>query len=763
MNGYTARDGSPFINPLTGQPTKFTMDGDPGTGQGWVDGMAGLTPQDRRMCLVTGPFTMANGDTQELVVATMIGQGADRISSIAVLKYYADQVKAAYAKRFQAIPPSCSAITEYPSADSALATIRIDAALLQAQSARGNLKDSSAMIMTDIPFFDDGTHGDSTLGDGVFTNRVMVARARRPLTLDVTISSAFSGIAAWANLLPVITVAGPVTIQGPLIFSDNINSDGQPNFGENVRFGVSTTNATTFPLVLHLASSSGTHDIPSLPPGGTNIMSYNPDSTPDYFTADFPEAASNPTYIVPFTISDIYGNLWTDTLTFNLLPLPDTIKSALLAHPSGVAPGSFDVSIVDKAQVRNHVYIIQGVDSINSLGEGGFILRDSTDGRILLLNHPLPDSLGHNIPATDGFKVLRGTIDHRYGYRNYEIPEGGRVWSYVNGADLGLPGFMGAIGAGYDSWYSSSSIDPRHLTSILIRFASTDDFGNLLSSDDTLASYAYRYLQNASSPAQRPEFAPYIVNPTTGLAYQDYKHNLPFAAYDLGTSPPTRLMVGYSENNAALGSVDGRYWPPYKGNAIGNARDDGPQEWFFLFKEPYREVPSPGLQVDIRNNKVPMIWFGTPTRNMAAFHAGDEFIIRAFLPPTSNDIWTFNPEVVVSVEEQGVPHSFALMQNYPNPFNPSTRIKYTVGVASAEGRGAGVEGRVSGDEGRGASNVSLVVYDLLGREVALLVNEPKAAGNYEVQFDGTKLASGMYFYRLTAGSFVQTRKMILLK
>ncbi len=89
-----------------------------------------------------------------------------------------------------------------------------------------------------------------------------------------------------------------------------------------------------------------------------------------------------------------------------------------------------------------------------------------------------------------------------------------------------------------------------------------------------------------------------------------------------------------------------------------------------------------------------------------------------------------------------LPVTFSLSQNYPNPFNPTTGVRFQV---------------------PGASDVKLVVYDILGREVATLVNERKAAGRYEVKFDGSGLASGVYIYRLTAGSFVQTRKMILLR
>jgi len=86
---------------------------------------------------------------------------------------------------------------------------------------------------------------------------------------------------------------------------------------------------------------------------------------------------------------------------------------------------------------------------------------------------------------------------------------------------------------------------------------------------------------------------------------------------------------------------------------------------------------------------------------------------------------------------------YNLDQNYPNPFNPSTRIAFSI---------------------PNNANVTLKVYDILGTEVAELIsNEQKAAGRYEVNFDASRLASGTYIYKLQAGDFVQTKKMILLK
>ncbi len=90
----------------------------------------------------------------------------------------------------------------------------------------------------------------------------------------------------------------------------------------------------------------------------------------------------------------------------------------------------------------------------------------------------------------------------------------------------------------------------------------------------------------------------------------------------------------------------------------------------------------------------------------------------------------------------GLPKQFVLEQNYPNPFNPTTTIAYQLPTAG---------------------NVSLKVFDMLGKEVASLVNGRQEAGSYTVNFNANQLSSGVYFYRLQAGSFVQTRKMMLVK
>jgi len=92
--------------------------------------------------------------------------------------------------------------------------------------------------------------------------------------------------------------------------------------------------------------------------------------------------------------------------------------------------------------------------------------------------------------------------------------------------------------------------------------------------------------------------------------------------------------------------------------------------------------------------------------------------------------------------DNGIPGEYDLMQNYPNPFNPSTTIRYSIPEANF---------------------ATIKVYDMLGNEVTTLVNEEQSAGNYEVEFNASELSSGIYFYKLQAGSFVETKKMILLR
>jgi hypothetical protein len=143
---------------------------------------------------------------------------------------------------------------------------------------------------------------------------------------------------------------------------------------------------------------------------------------------------------------------------------------------------------------------------------------------------------------------------------------------------------------------------------------------------------------------------------------------------------------------------------------------------------------------------------GSGAYNVLSLGADDQYL---FAGTVSSSIWR-RPlsQIVTDVNEEIIilPQQFSLEQNYPNPFNPSTRIQYQVSSVS---------------------HINLKVYDVLGNEVATLVNEEKPAGSYEVEFsakggaasggNASHLSSGIYFYKLQAGSFSEIKKMTLLR
>jgi hypothetical protein len=121
----------------------------------------------------------------------------------------------------------------------------------------------------------------------------------------------------------------------------------------------------------------------------------------------------------------------------------------------------------------------------------------------------------------------------------------------------------------------------------------------------------------------------------------------------------------------------------------------------------------------------------------------DGNIIRGWAVTSNGRIAKYNELISGITNNQNItPENYSLMQNYPNPFNPSTKISFSLPKAG---------------------DVSLVVFDILGREVATIINNYKSAGNYTVNFDASNLSSGIYFYTLKSGNFTESKKMVLMK
>jgi hypothetical protein len=117
--------------------------------------------------------------------------------------------------------------------------------------------------------------------------------------------------------------------------------------------------------------------------------------------------------------------------------------------------------------------------------------------------------------------------------------------------------------------------------------------------------------------------------------------------------------------------------------------------------------------------------------------------MRTKKPVTADDVYEFQAALGTAREEGSLaPTEFRLLQNYPNPFNPSTRIEYALPVTT---------------------HVRIIVYDLLGRKVAELVNGQLPMGKHSAVWNAEEVGSGVYFYRLETGAFVETKSMFHLK
>jgi hypothetical protein len=122
--------------------------------------------------------------------------------------------------------------------------------------------------------------------------------------------------------------------------------------------------------------------------------------------------------------------------------------------------------------------------------------------------------------------------------------------------------------------------------------------------------------------------------------------------------------------------------------------------------------------------------------------AGDQFLLKTYKPVSAEDLFEFLGEINPILHAANQPVGFKLSNNYPNPFNPVTTIEFELSQKS---------------------QVTLQIFNILGEEVAVLVSGKLHAGTYQCKWDATGMASGVYLYQLTTGSFSEVKKMLLLK
>jgi hypothetical protein len=586
LRGRVGKTGAPFADPNTGQITTFPLAGDPQSRTGWVDGQV-LPAGDRRLGMSSGPISMAPGDTQEVVVAEIAAgaiAGVDRISAIGLLKFYDQQAQLAYNNFFNLPTPP-------PSPKASIAELERSIVLNWGS-------DTTAFNSTESF----NSKGYAFQGYNVYqlpSASATIDQAKRLVTYDISdgtgkIKDFYFDPGTGEVLVTVKQFGNDTGIKRFFEITEDVLGGGGPLIdGKRYYFAVTGYN-------------------------------YNPskDAVPNNL-----ESPLSIITVVPHSNNPgvRYGANALDTVA--------GVTHTVVGNNS-MSEGIVTPIVVDPTKLTGHVYHVT-FDTTG--GTIGWNLIDSTANK-QLINHSTNQSGDQTYLVVDGMQVrVEGPPP---GMKDWSIPAGTREWTWSNADGFGLEGFNGAIGMGYNNWFSSSSTTPTQLHNVLLKFAAVDSAtGALIDPADTLASFGYRYLRHATSPAAKPEFLPYIVNPSAGYAYQDYKKGVPFAAYDIETN--RRLMVGHLETNDATGLVDGRYYPP-SSNAPDPNTGGGAREFFFIFDVPYSTTPDPALQDDILDVTMPIMWFGTPNRRGEQyFHAGDEFEILANHPNNFPDVFRF--------------------------------------------------------------------------------------------------------------------------
>ena len=603
-------------------PGPYALAGNPVSQAGNVDGLGeeySLAPGDRRIILASGPFTLAPGDTQDVVVGTVGGIGSDRLSSISVMKFNDTFVQNTFDALF-AVPKSPAAPkVNYSELDGHV--VFEWASDVTAQEALENVVTQPGSYTFEGYNIYQMPASNSTLAD-----------AKRIITYDtpsdptVVLDKGFD------------QASGQI-LDKPVQFGTNSGIKRYFDFTRDfVKDIPRLNNGTEYFIAITAYSVSRTGFLPSAL-----------ESQPQVFRV-IPQAAKPGT---------MYASATGDTAEVTQTILPG----------GSTSDGEVVPFIVDPGKVTGHSYQVTFSEDPD-LGPV-WQLKDVT-ANVVKLSNQTNQTGDENYAIVDGIQVK--VVGPDPGVRDWGIPAGARRFTWADGDGIGMEGFNGAIGLA--SAFFDISVTPAMARNVLLKLAPADAANNgTFDPSDTTVSYGYRYLRGAGAAPAKPEFAPFIINPTAGYAFQAFEKNIPIAAYNAENGQ--RLAIGFMENNSTGGLVDGHYWPASNGAVPGgnNTAAAGPREWLYIFDVPYSETVNPVLALDVLNNVTPMMWFITwNRRNDASFLAGDEFLIIANHVNSASNVFEFTPPANRIADTELAKEDVSKISVFPNPyyaFNPN--------------------------------------------------------------------------------------------
>ncbi|MFA6541797.1 MAG: hypothetical protein WCT99_09365, partial [Bacteroidota bacterium] len=702
QRGVIGPSGQPFINPQTNSPNTFVFPGDPVTQEGWTQTVSGVTPQDTRSMLSSGPFTLAQGDTQEIIGAFVIAQGTDRLNSISKLRAATESARTTY--NFHA-PLFSSLQIDTIGSDLSTLTLRFSAQIpaISTDSVKIYVYASDRLgYNAQYYLTDDGAEGDLIAGDNIYSTVFSLPIALVPYSTDLLLYNQGTEN-RWTNISQLTTAK--FHLAHPVIYSDNLNHDGNVNAGETVRFGLVLKNQTPFRfdgIVLSSSVNSGSSVLNvAFVSAATSVSTqYNAKDPTSYCSFTLPLSYASDYYTVFFTITDTLGNRWNDSIRFPVTKIQT--GTPLIQKIGGRSNATFDIVITDQSKIQNHTYVLYGIDSTGHPSKNMFGVKDSSTGTIIASGIPASPAANQwpTLPANDGFTVLVNSVTT--GISTSETySEPGQKWVTASAA--------------IDTVGLSSTIYYGRVPDIEIRFSQKLGYTDLNANGKYDLGEPYSTDSLNTNRSQRAYFYRQESGLPSSMHFNGYRP-VPFALFDVSTQPARQLTVVIDDKNK------NNQWDAVASNTSLLLTDV-----LYVVNTSY---DSAGLQYDsskggtdlslaLRSNTPFPLYYKlilSSSAGIEPYHSPGTLTIMNSHPFCSLDRYVFNPTKLTMVKaERNVPLSFNLSQNFPNPFNPATTIRYSLPKQAL---------------------ASITIYNILGQKVRTVVNEVKNAGTYEAEWNG---------------------------
>jgi hypothetical protein len=701
-------DGRPYIDPYSGMEITFPIAGDPLRRDGWIDGQIHV-PGDRRMLSSCGPITFAPGDTQQVLLATVIGVGASPEQARQDARHIAHGLKRQY--RYGVAPlelADASYDLQWPHRDEYALTI--SATCSPQQETVALLRDAAGQEFHRIHLFDDGQHGDGASDDGRYA--ATSVRGVRSSGCDLYIATLRSDtVTAETMIGSMLPLVGEVSLSDFAVISDHMDFNQEAAPEENVVLSCALENHSRYTLGPWLIDirippnigKSGTI-ARAVPEGSTQAIDGLQAGLESALIFDVPaEAQPGSVLLLPVTLVSRQYCMWFDTLMLPVHALSRPMVAGMLEHTAGPGLGTLAYTVADPSVLNDHVYkvTVQGED----FGNKTLTIEDMTEGRILHSGVEAQDAHGHRSPSIAGVRLRLGSA-----YTGLESKPNGPMqilpvlWEFDHPE---RPWFRlsSALLYGYQSPGSTLTIFDSYPVSLVF--------------DAVNGQKAYGYA--GSSEWNAP--------------YQGF-FDIPVRAYDMRKpEQPGQIDLMFLEYSG--GAANDRRWFP-----TTNSID---REYLCVLGARYTGYPDPAYSLSYDAPFFPRLYTVRPMLDASSpmFEDGDRFLITPQVPISSRDEYLLDMRTITAMDRTPVgPETIALYPNYPNPFTGVTNIAYSI---------------------ESPGFVELAVVDMLGRKVRTLAAGYEEPGTHVRKLQLLDAPAGMYLCRLTVGETVRTKSLLLLR